>query len=123
MPRKGAGGENENFLLHLPKRGCNKTDSIAPLSGGRCRSFVVLGPRWAAEILPASPPLVGERQQILQSPVLLLKENSTTSHALQKILQSLVLFHREKHKTLQKILHSFVPTNPRQIGQHYPHRG
>ena len=23
-----------------------------------------------------------------------------------------MLFHREKHKTLQKILHSFVPNNP-----------
>ena len=55
MPQKGPGGENEKFLLHLPKRGCNKTDSIAPfVEGGAVVSSVQApgGPRKICQHCP-----------------------------------------------------------------------
>ena len=117
-PQKRARRRNNTFVLHLPKRGHNKTDSIVPFVEG----FVVTRPRRAARIMPASPPLEGATPaNPAESCAYSNRKKALETLPCKKICRALCLFIANKHKTLQKILHSLVPHDPRQKnGQRCP---
>ena len=121
-PQKRARRRKRTFLLHLPKRGHNKTDSIAPFVEGSAVVSSLHGPGGPRELCQRHPLWKGQRQQILQSPVLILTEKKALETLpCKKICRALCLFIAKKHKTLQKILHSLVPHDPRQKnGQRCP---
>ena len=73
-PQKRARRRKITFLLHLPKRGHNKTDSIAPFVEGSAVVSSLHGPGGPRELCQRHPLWKGQRQQILQSPVLILTE-------------------------------------------------
>ena len=119
--KKGPGGEKEIFLLHLPKRGHNKTDSIAPFVEGGAVVSSSHGPGGPRQFCQRHPLWKGQRQQILQSPVLILTENMHCRPCLAKnSAESCVFSLRKDTRLCRQFCIVLLHRTPGKIGQRCP---